>query len=165
MEVLWTAVVAKAKTSWRDVVLLLPILGGALSALHLIFYALHLVLARKRAAKAKKADIPNLNSNHKTDDGAQEYFASLPYVDQLGGRGVVAFRIVRLVFALALFSAVGLVQLITGLGVRQGEREMIYLGKGIRVRDVEVWGMFGIYVRFLSCSVKSIFTEHLFNLI
>jgi len=121
---------SSASSNWRDVVVLLPILGGALSVLHLSFHALHIALIKKRSKPLSAESDP---------DDAQ---APLSYVEQLGGRGVFDFRVIRAIVALALFASVGVVQVVCGEGVRT-----LLGSQWENVKDVEIWGMFGIYVR------------------
>ena len=120
----------------QDVVVLLPIFCAALSVLHLSFHALHVALIKKRSKLSN------------TELGAEDIEVPSSYVGQLGGRGVYTFRVVRAVFALALFASVGVVQVVCGEGVRTLINvHNVSLGDA---KSLEVWGMFGVYVCLLS---------------
>lgn len=118
-------------SDWKDVVVLLPIVGGALSVLHLSVYALRVALIKKRS-KLSEAELD-------TEDTS----SSSSYVEQLGGRGVFTFRVIRAIAALALFGVVGIVQVV------RGEKTLlnVHSVNWADVNIVETWGMFSIYVR------------------
>ena len=132
--------VSSPDVNWREVVLLLPVLGGALSTLHLVIHGL--VALFKRQTKSKVSILDGQVGTNRRVDPDSDSTTSRSYIDEIGGRGAFTFKILRAVVSTLLVIAVGTVQ---AFG-RRSDRTITIGSENIDV--VEKWGMLTIYVRF-----------------
>lgn len=132
--------VSSQDVNWREVVLLLPVLGGGLSTLHLVIHGL---VALFKGQTKSKVLIPDgqVGINRRVDPDSDST-TSWSYIDEIGGRGAFTFKILRAVVSTLLLIIVGSVPAF-------GERSSRTIAIGSENIDVvEKWGMLTFYVRF-----------------
>ena len=140
-QIVSSQIASSQDVNWREVVLLLPVLGGAISTIHLVIHGLIVIFKETPKPKALVRDV-QVDINQSLYPDFHSTGTPWSYMDEVGGRRVFYFKILRAVFSSLLLIIVGIGQTFGG----SSGRTRIIGSKNIDI--VEKGGMFTLYVRF-----------------